>query len=67
MDLSLPPPVPGDSVECRYFTFRRVDAGRMSADSRRRVVYDPSTDSLMVVDPSETPDLPNPAFEVLLP
>ncbi|MBQ3096938.1 MAG: class I mannose-6-phosphate isomerase [Kiritimatiellae bacterium] len=67
MDLSLPPPMPGDSVECRYFTFRRVEAGRMSADVHRRVVYDPSTDSLTVVEPSETPELPNPAFEVLLP
>lgn len=67
MDLSLPPPMPGDSVECRYFTFRRVEAGRMSADVHRRVVYDPSTDSLTVVEPSETPELQNPAFEVLLP
>lgn len=67
MDLSLPPPMPGDSVECRYFTFRRVEAGRMSADVHRRVVYDPSTDSLTVVEPSETPELPNPAFEVSLP
>jgi mannose-6-phosphate isomerase len=67
MDLSLPPPVPGDSVECRYFTFRRVDAGKMSADSRRRVIYDPSMDSLMVVEPLETPELSNPAFEVMLP
>ncbi|MBQ9741464.1 MAG: class I mannose-6-phosphate isomerase, partial [Kiritimatiellae bacterium] len=67
MDLSLPPPVPGDSVECRYFTFRRVEAGRMSADVRRRVVYDPLTDSLTVVEPSATPELSNPAFEVVLP
>lgn len=67
MDLSLPPPVPGDSVECRYFTFRRVDASKMSADSRRRVIYDPSMDSLMVVEPLETPELSNPAFEVMLP
>jgi mannose-6-phosphate isomerase len=67
MDLSLPPPVPGDSVECRYFTFRRVEAGRMSADAHRRVVYDPLTDSLTVVEPSSTIELPNPAFEVVLP
>jgi hypothetical protein len=67
MDLSLPPPVPGDSVECRYFTFRRVEAGRMSADVRRRVVYDALMDSLMVVEPSSTIELPNPAFEVVLP
>jgi mannose-6-phosphate isomerase len=67
MDLSLPPPVPGDSVECRYFTFRRVESGRISADSHRRVVYDPLTDSLTVVEPSSTLDLSNAAFEVLLP
>ena len=67
MDLSLPPPVPGDSVECRYFTFRSVEAGRISADSHRCVVYDPLTDSLMVVEPSSTLDLSNAAFEVLLP
>ena len=67
MDLSLPPPVPGDSVECRYFTFRSVEAGRISADSHRCVVYDPLTDSLMVVEPSATPELPSPAFEVVLP
>ena len=67
MDLSLSPPVPGDSVECRYFTFRRVDAGRMSADAPRRVMYDPLTDSLTVVEPSATPELSNPTFEVVLP
>ena len=67
MDLSLSPPVPGDSVECRYFTFRKVDAGRMSADAHRRVVYDPLTDSLTVVEPSATPELSNPTFEVVLP
>ena len=67
MDLSLSPPVPGDSVECRYFTFRRVDAGRMSADAHRRVMYDPLTDSLTVVEPSATPELSNPTFEVVLP
>lgn len=67
MDLLLPPPVPGDSVECRYFTFRRVEAGRMSADAHRRVVYDPLMDSLTVVEPSATPELSNPAFEVVLP
>ena len=67
MDLSLPPPVPVDSVECAHFAFRKTAAGRMSADSRRRVVYDPSTDFLTVVEPSATPVLPNPAFEILLP
>ena len=67
MDLSLPPPVPGDFVECRYFTFRKVEAGLLSADTRRRVVYCPSADVLKVVEPLATCELPDDAFEVLLP
>ena len=67
MDLSLPPPVPGDFVECRYFTFRKVEAGLLSADTRRRVVYSPSVDVLKVVEPLATCELPDDAFEVLLP
>jgi mannose-6-phosphate isomerase len=67
MDLSLPPPVPGDFVECRYFTFRKVESGLLSADTRRRVVYCPSADVLKVVEPLATCELPDDAFEVLLP
>ena len=43
MDLSLPPPVPSDSVSCPYFEFGKAGPDRPSAlldAARRRIVYE---------------------------
>jgi mannose-6-phosphate isomerase len=67
MDLSLPPPVPGDSVDCAYFGFRKIAAGDVSAGDRRRVIYDCSADSLSTLEAGEEASFASSVFEVSLP
>ena len=67
MDVSLPPPVPGDSVDCAYFGFSQHTGGDLPSSGRRRVVYDPVRDAVTVVEPSEFVRFDNPFFAVTLP
>lgn len=67
MNLALPPPTPGDSVKCPYFTFEKVAAGELAASSCERVVFYPSTGEVVCLAPNETLTLAAPAFVTTLP
>ena len=62
MDLSLPPPVPSDAVDCPYFTFRMVAAGALPAEPAERVVYVPATGETLLLAPGESVVLADQAF-----
>ena len=64
MDISLPPPVPSDSVKCPYFEFGKVAcAGRGTVDANRwRVVYVPEADDCFLVPPGSAADIPSGAW-----
>lgn len=62
MDLSLPPPVPTERVDCPYFTFRKVPAGDLPAEPTARVVHVPSTGETVLLAPGEGLALPVAAF-----
>ena len=62
MDLSLPPPVPADRVECPYFSFRQVGAGDLAASDLLRVIYTPSTGDSFLLEPGEAASLSAPSF-----
>ena len=67
MDLSLPPPVPGSSVNCEYFAFRAHAAGELPPAGRRRVVYDPVADAIVELAPSAPAEFRNEVFSVEIP
>lgn len=67
MDLSLPPPVPGSSVNCEYFAFRAHAAGELPPSGRRRVVYDPVADAIVELAPSAPAEFRNEVFSVEIP
>ena len=67
MDLSLPPPVPGSSVNCAYFAFRAHAAGELPPSGRRRVVYDPVADAIVELAPSAPAEFRNEVFSVEIP
>ena len=67
MDLSLPPPVPDDSVECAYFGFRQCPAGDLPSSSAHRVVYNPAGDALTELAPGAAASFSNAVFVVTLP
>jgi mannose-6-phosphate isomerase len=66
MDMSIPPPIPSDSVECAYFTFRKHSAGTLTPGHGRRIVYDPAEDTLKEIDSSVETVVPNPVFEIVV-
>ena len=66
MDLSIPPPVPSDSVECTYFTFRKRPAGTLAPCGGRRIVYDPAEDALKETDSSVETVVMDPVFEIMV-
>ena len=67
MDISLPPPVPGSSVNCEYFAFRAHAAGELPPSGRRRVVYDPVADAIVELAPSAPAEFRNEVFSVEIP
>ena len=67
MDISLPPPVPGSSVNCEYFAFRAHAAGELPPAGRRRVVYDPVADAIVELAPSAPAEFRNEVFSVEIP
>ena len=67
MNLALPPPTPGDSVKCPYFTFEKVAAGELAASSHERIVFYPSTGEVVCLAPNESLSLSAPAFVTTLP
>ena len=67
MDLTLPPPVPGDSVDCAYFGFRQHAAGDLPPSRAHRVVYDPVCDVLTELAPDAPAHFGNAVFAVTLP
>lgn len=66
MDMSIPPPIPTDSVECAYFAFRKHPAGTLAPGHGRRIVYDPAEDTLKEIDSSVETVVPNPVFEIMV-
>ena len=59
MDIALPPPVPSDSVKCKYFEFSKVeDSGRRTKDDGHwQVVFDPKADDCFLLPPGETAEV----------
>lgn len=51
MDLSIPPPTPLQSVDCRYFSFNQVDAGRVEPSDFWRVAYTPQARISLLLPP----------------
>ena len=64
MNLSLPPPVPGDSVECEFFSFRKHGPGELPGEPCRRAVYSPSSGILTALKPYAAMSLDSQAFVV---
>ncbi len=62
MDLALPPPVPSESVDCPYFSFRKAAAGVLPEEPVWRVVYAPATDLTLVLAPGESVSLTEASF-----
>ena len=64
MDIALPPPVPSDSVKCKYFEFSKVeDSGRRTKDDGHwQVVFDPKADDCFLLPPGETAEVPSGAW-----
>lgn len=67
IDLSLPPPVPVDSVSCAYFDFRIHAAGELPPTAKHRVIYDPIADAIMEIAPSTSVRFSYAVFAVTLP
>ena len=67
MNLSLPPPVPGESVSCGYFDFRRHAAGELPSSGKKRVVYDPVRDEVKELASTGSARFDNDVFVVTLP
>ena len=67
MDISLPPPVPAESVDCPYFGFRRHPAGELVPSSTHRVVYDPVLDAVTELEPGAPARFDNAVFAVTVP
>lgn len=66
MDLSLPPPVPGNSVSCAYFDFRQHSAGELAPATQNRVIYDPVADSIIELASSASAQFDNSVFSVTI-
>jgi len=62
MDISLPPPVPSEGVDCRYFGFRKVAACELASCDQWQVVYTPSTDETELLRPGDGMELSAPSF-----
>lgn len=60
MDISLPPPVPSDSVKCKYFESSRVkSSGQKTKDGGHwQVVFDPKTDDCFLLPPDVEVEIP---------
>ena len=67
MDSSLPPPVPGNSVDCAYFGFSQHPTGDLPPSQAHRVVYDPASDALIELVPDVAAHFDNAVFVVTLP
>ena len=53
MDLSLPAPTPGASVDCKYFSFIQASKGDYGTCDRWRAIYLPETGESRFVAPGE--------------
>ena len=65
MNLSFPPPVPSDSVKCKYFEFYKAgEGGRREAEDAKgwRVVYDPQADDCFLLPPGDGAVVPSGAW-----
>ena len=69
MDIALPPPVPSDSVKCKYFEFFKVeDSGRRTEGGGHwQVVFDPKADDCFLLPPEATAAVPSGAFVTVIP
>ena len=64
MNLSFPPPVPSDSVKCKYFEFFRASSSdpRSPALPFWRIVYVPSADDYFLLPPGDATEIPSGAW-----
>ena len=65
MDITLPPPVPSDSVQCKYFEFfmKGEDLRHETGDMKGwRVVYDPKADNCLLLPPGAEAEIPSGAW-----
>ena len=70
MDITLPPPVPGEAVKCPYFDFRKAgEGGRREAEDGGgwRVVYDPEADDCFLLPPGAEAEIPSGAWVTIVP
>ena len=71
MDITLPPPMPSDSVKCPYFEFfkGRREQGTGNREQVRvwRVVYDPVADDCFLLSPDSNAEIPSGAWVTVLP
>ena len=60
MDITLPPPVPSDSVKCRYFEFSKTSSlvPHPSSLDSWRVIYDPKADDCFLLPPGMVAEIP---------
>ena len=69
MDITLPPPMPSDSVKCPYFEFFKTSnlESQISNLNRWRVVYVPSADDGFLLSPDSSAGIPSGAWVTVLP
>lgn len=67
MNLSLPPPIPCESVSCDYFGFCQHAAGELPPSAQNRVIYDPVRDEVKELASPEPARFDNEVFVVTLP
>jgi len=61
MDMSLPPPVPSDSVDCSYFSFLKT-SGSLPVSDKWRIVYVPTSEDSFLLPPGSAAELPAESF-----
>ena len=62
MDISIPPPVPSESVDCGHFSFAQVQAGRVEPSEFWRVLYTPETRLSLLLPPGATAEATSLSF-----
>ena len=70
MNVSFPPPVPSDSVECPYFEFykerREQGSGNREQVRRWRIVYVPTADDCFLLPPDSDAEIPSGAWVTIV-
>ena len=64
MDITLPPPVPSDSVKCKYFEFSKagVSGQKTKDDGHWQALFDSKTDACFLLSPDSEAEIPSGAW-----